>query len=793
MKNLQENFAQRKQKLLQYHQCRQVFAELLNSQKILNNEIEQHQKQYNQVKQNLQIRIEDKKQLDKKLLDIKAIYEKKETLLSESVELNHIIAIRKALSEKKRLDERIEKGDSIIREQKLALKENSLELSKQKEQLQQDKDKLANIKQLNAIKTFYIQQQHIEQNLYSLKQESERLEKQLISHHEQQKKAIPESFYVEKKQANISLMDYDFIRASAQTWVDSLSKTKQQIEEEKHHLFAQEKLKQWADSLEDGKPCPVCGAAEHPHVLNLADLNSKMTRLKKQDEKLDNEIKRHLEIISLMNNGQFETNTIEASLSNSQIKIEQLLQQLNTHYKSFDSIIEINSADKLYKHEEITLQKETQQALNSVEALLKEAEQQQKNIKQLENNILQLDKTHTKLQQNIDKYSLKHQELKDQFISLDTTIKNTQQLLKLYSLEQLDNEADEVLVIMLKSKVETAKQAELDFDKISRSLDKLSTSVNQLEGQEKTLAIFLQEQKNKSEKNQKLIDKELFKSDYADIGAIQSILNSSINEVVENQEINDFEIKLSIATSEHEKLQSTTKDKIYDKHIFIQLTQALADDEKELQQLGISIGAIRQSIKQLKVDLSEKKILENVLLKLTKKNNNISILTKLFKGQGFVKYISTVYLQNLSSAANKRFFKMTNQQLQLEVNDNNDFQIRDFLNEGKTRSVKTLSGGQLFQASLSLALALADSVQSQLKSNQHFFFLDEGFGSLDNSALHIVFNALKSLKMSTELLVSYHMLKAYSKKLMYFVVLIKGKKKAVSLIILGTCKNIPLQ
>jgi len=52
----------------------------------------------------------------------------------------------------------------------------------------------------------------------------------------------------------------------------------------------------------------------------------------------------------------------------------------------------------------------------------------------------------------------------------------------------------------------------------------------------------------------------------------------------------------------------------------------------------------------------------------------------------------------------------------------------------------------MFQASLSLALALADSVQNQIKADQKFFFLDEGFGSLDNEALHIVFEALKSLK-----------------------------------------------
>jgi exonuclease SbcC len=72
--------------------------------------------------------------------------------------------------------------------------------------------------------------------------------------------------------------------------------------------------------------------------------------------------------------------------------------------------------------------------------------------------------------------------------------------------------------------------------------------------------------------------------------------------------------------------------------------------------------------------------------------------------------------------------------------------VRDFLNGGKVRNVKTLSGGQTFQAALSLSLALADSIQKITESNQNFFFLDEGFGSLDKESLSIVFETLKSLR-----------------------------------------------
>jgi exonuclease SbcC len=72
--------------------------------------------------------------------------------------------------------------------------------------------------------------------------------------------------------------------------------------------------------------------------------------------------------------------------------------------------------------------------------------------------------------------------------------------------------------------------------------------------------------------------------------------------------------------------------------------------------------------------------------------------------------------------------------------------VRDLLNEGRTRAVKTLSGGQKFQVALCLALALADNIHAQTQSTNNFFFLDEGFGSLDKDSLTEVFETLKSLR-----------------------------------------------
>ena len=70
----------------------------------------------------------------------------------------------------------------------------------------------------------------------------------------------------------------------------------------------------------------------------------------------------------------------------------------------------------------------------------------------------------------------------------------------------------------------------------------------------------------------------------------------------------------------------------------------------------------------------------------------------------------------------------------------------DNLCGGELRGVNTLSGGETFLVSLSLALALSAAIYAKSLKPIEFFFLDEGFGTLDEKLVDVVVDSLETLK-----------------------------------------------
>ena len=117
-------------------------------------------------------------------------------------------------------------------------------------------------------------------------------------------------------------------------------------------------------------------------------------------------------------------------------------------------------------------------------------------------------------------------------------------------------------------------------------------------------------------------------------------------------------------------------------------------------------------------------------------------------------YILAGYFERIIHKANLRLLKMTNNQYELRrkrdaINNRQqtglDLDIVDHHN-GKIRTVKSLSGGESFMASLSLALGLSDEIQSSCGGiHLDTMFVDEGFGSLDEESRILARNTLQKL------------------------------------------------
>ncbi|MGH2753596.1 MAG: AAA family ATPase [Actinomycetota bacterium] len=114
----------------------------------------------------------------------------------------------------------------------------------------------------------------------------------------------------------------------------------------------------------------------------------------------------------------------------------------------------------------------------------------------------------------------------------------------------------------------------------------------------------------------------------------------------------------------------------------------------------------------------------------------------------FVSWIVNEALRRLVEGATQILRQLSNDQYALTIDDVGTFFVTDRNNAGEQRSARTLSGGETFLASLSLALALADQLgelAAEGAAHLDAIFLDEGFGTLDPETLDTVAVAVESL------------------------------------------------
>ncbi len=169
--------------------------------------------------------------------------------------------------------------------------------------------------------------------------------------------------------------------------------------------------------------------------------------------------------------------------------------------------------------------------------------------------------------------------------------------------------------------------------------------------------------------------------------------------------------------------------------------------EEEISKLTGETAVLNANYTDCGKRLEEKNLLLKDFEKINRERDLLSQLKDLTKNNKFLEFIANEYLCDISALASSTLLKLTDGRYFLTYKDNAFF-VGDNFDCGNLRGVNTLSGGETFLVSLSLALALSQTICAKSMKTIEFFFLDEGFGTLDSALVDTVMNALEKLKSS---------------------------------------------
>ena len=215
------------------------------------------------------------------------------------------------------------------------------------------------------------------------------------------------------------------------------------------------------------------------------------------------------------------------------------------------------------------------------------------------------------------------------------------------------------------------------------------------------------------------------------------------------KEIKQYEELKRNITYNLQRVETLLHGKIIDVALFEELKVKREVIGTILEEKTKEIGAQYGALKEMERKLEEVKTLIITRKKVEHKLGLLKELDNLIQGNKFVEYVAMKQLKYISMEASKRLKDITRGRYALELDADGAFVMRDDFNGGTRRETNTLSGGETFLTSLCLALALSSQIQLKGSAPLEFFFLDEGFGTLDTDLLDIVMNSLEKLHSST--------------------------------------------
>ncbi|WP_017733731.1 AAA family ATPase [Nafulsella turpanensis] len=707
LKTYTEAYTHFYEKLRQQHSLGKELKEKAAAQQELEKKLKQNKEQQQKAKETFEqarTAYEQKDQVARKIEDLER------TLQLKATE-EKLAAIQKVQAKQTGDCEKLEAQKKQSKEQYLAMEERLQKL----EAGQPDIGRLSEVFQwVEKKETFLEQIKKAEAALESCKES--------LKTSQQQQKQLLQDW-----PALSSLEDWPAVLSGLEEMGRSLLEQEAVEDKKLRELHVQQKLTEYADQLQKGQACPLCGATDHPQ---LAVSEHIAQACEEQEQK-----------IKQCREKQQQLNQLNANLKEVQANLRHLEQN---HQQQEKDLQQFRQQQQLLEHNfswPEFRQTEKEELKRQID-LAKLAAQQIKTFK------TQLATAKKEAEHKADKYETLSRELQQTERQL-SSLQGEWEAKK----EALHADNQRLLKFETAALQESLQKGKEKLEKLIKHFEHSQQQINQLnEHCARLQATFesgnqtIQELQQKQEALQQEIEELCRTRGFSNQEKVREVLALRLNIEEEDRQIKQYYQQLHIAHDRLQKLEEQVAGRPYDKEAHTQLLEKIRQQEEQCEEhkKRQTQAAHEKADKEDKLKKSGNLLKELEALEL--RRENLKELAGLFRGSGFVDYVSTIYLQDLCRVANERFFKLTRNNLSLELDGQNNFIVRDFLNGGRTRLLKTLSGGQTFQAALCLALAMAENIKSLNEAEQSFFFLDEGFGALDKESLRIVFDTLKSLR-----------------------------------------------
>lgn len=497
-----------------------------------------------------------------------------------------------------------------------------------------------------------------------------------------------------------------------------------------------------ARELAPGKPCPVCGALEHPAPCQLTQENQQLNR-----EELDRRHKAADDAAKAQEEKAKESESAQVKLTERQKAAEEAERKLVENARNIRENVPMATAADVEAMLQAWLP-ELQSASKSVQAKVKALDDVRKNLEGAKAERDKLEKAASTAQETAKSTAVKKAEAEK------TWNLHQEELSGGTYRTRGDAVAQRTQAREAKEKAEAAARQAAEKERQAQKAEtECRARIQQLD----------------AEMPKKQADAEEFNQQYQQTMAEKSLDETQWQALTANydaeepdrlqKKVNDFDQKKNTAETQYTTAQSAIAGR--EKPDMAKLEAASKAAESALKEVSDAL----ESAKHLR--LNNEKVLEDLregrepLAEACKAANIAQHLSDVMAGtesgnrMNLETFVQRSYMEKILRDANRRFRDMSNGQFELKLinvedagegkNKGLDLEVYSIVT-GKTRSVNTLSGGESFMAALSLALGMADQIQAATAAiHLDVMFIDEGFGSLSDNARNEAVNILKEM------------------------------------------------